>query len=75
IPDDVSVISFDNAELAAFTEPPLTTIDFDFSQQNAMAINYLIELLNDPDMILHQRVLLPNLVVRASTRKLDADDT
>ncbi|MBV9257794.1 MAG: LacI family DNA-binding transcriptional regulator [Ktedonobacteraceae bacterium] len=75
IPDDVSVISFDNAELAAFTEPPLTTIDFDFSQQNAMAINYLIEILNDPDMTLHQHVLLPNLVVRASTRKLDADDT
>ncbi|HZR38648.1 MAG TPA: LacI family DNA-binding transcriptional regulator [Ktedonobacteraceae bacterium] len=71
IPDDVSVISFDNAELAAFTEPPLTTIDFDFGQQDAMAVKYLIELLNDPDMKLHQRVLLPNLVVRGSTQKID----
>jgi LacI family transcriptional regulator len=73
IPDDVSVISFDNAELAAFTEPPLTTIDFDFSQQDIMAVKYLIEILNNPDMLLHQRILLPNLIVRESTRKLDMD--
>ncbi len=71
IPDDVSVISFDNAELAAFTEPPLTTIDFDFSQQDAMAVKYLIDILSDPDMKLHQRILLPNLVVRESTCKRD----
>ncbi len=76
IPDDVSVISFDNAELAAFTEPPLTTIDFDFSQQDAMAVKYLIEILSDPDMKLHQRILLPNLVVRESTcNQLDTDVT
>ncbi len=75
IPDDISVISFDNAELAAFTEPPLTTIDFDFSQQDAMAVKYLIEILNDPDMKLHQRILLPNLIVRESTRQLDTTVT
>ncbi len=75
IPDDVSVISFDNAELAAFTEPPLTTIDFDFRQQDTMAVKYLIEILNNPDMLLHQRILLPNLIVRESTRKLDMDVT
>ncbi|GCE20168.1 LacI family DNA-binding transcriptional regulator [Dictyobacter kobayashii] len=67
IPADVSVISFDNAELAAFMEPPLTTIDFNFGQQDAMAVKYLIEILNNPDMKLHQRILLPDLVVREST--------
>lgn len=73
IPDDVSVISFDNAELAAFTEPPLTTIDFDFAQQDAMSIKYLIEILNNPDMKLHQRILSPNLVIRESTGKYATD--
>lgn len=72
IPDDVSVISFDNAELAAFTEPPLTTIDFDFKQQDTMAVKYLVEILNDPDMRLYQRILLPDLIVRESTRRIDA---
>ncbi|GHO46220.1 LacI family DNA-binding transcriptional regulator [Ktedonospora formicarum] len=70
IPDDVSVISFDNAELAAYTEPPLTTVDFKFSKQDEMAVKYLIELLNDPELELHQRILIPNLVIRESTRKL-----
>jgi LacI family transcriptional regulator len=70
IPEDVSIISFDNAELAAHTEPPLTTIEFKFPKQDEMAVKYLIEQLNDPDMELHQRILMPDLIIRASTRKL-----
>jgi LacI family transcriptional regulator len=75
VPNDVSVLSFDNAELASFTDPPLTTINFDFSQQDTMAVKYLIEILKDPDMKLHQRILLPDLIVRGSTRKIDASFT
>lgn len=71
IPADVSVLSFDNAELAEFMEPPLTTIDFDFRQQDTMVVNYLVEILNNSEMKLHQRVLLPDLIVRESTRKID----
>src|SRR5579875_1277197 len=73
IPQDVSVLSFDNAELASFTEPPLTTINFDFHEQDSMAVKYLVEILNDPEMKLHQRVLLPDLVVRESTCRLDGE--
>jgi LacI family transcriptional regulator len=69
IPEDVSVLSFDNAELASFTEPPLTTIDFDFYQQDTTAVQYLIEILSHPDIKLQQRILLPNLIVRESTQK------
>src|SRR5579884_3377780 len=70
IPDDISVVSFDNAELAAYTVPALTTVDFKFAQQDVMTVKYLIDILKDPEMELHQRVLLPNLVVRESTRAL-----
>lgn len=70
IPRDVSVLSFDNAELASFTEPPLTTINFDFREQDSMAVKYLVEILNNPEMKLHQRILLPDLVVRESTCRL-----
>lgn len=72
IPEDVSVMSFDNAELAAFTEPPLTTVDFDFRQQDTMAVRYLVEILGNPEMKLYQRILLPDLVIRESTRRIDA---
>ncbi len=73
IPADVSVMSFDNAELAAFTEPPLTTVDFDFRQQDTMAVRYLVEILDNPDMKLYQRILLPDLIIRESTRRINAE--
>lgn len=72
IPGDVSVMSFDNAELAAFTEPPLTTVNFDFKEQDSMAIKYLVEILRNPEMKLHQRILLPDLIIRRSTRPFDS---
>ncbi len=71
IPGDVSVVSLDNSEMASYTEPTLTTVDFRFSKQDEMAVRFLIELLNTPQMELHQRVLTPTgLVVRESTRPL-----
>ncbi len=70
IPDDVSIVSYDNAELAQYTEPPLTTVEFKFSKQDELCIHYLLELIANPDMDLHQRVLTPSLVVRESTRAL-----
>ncbi|HEY0755243.1 MAG TPA: LacI family DNA-binding transcriptional regulator [Ktedonobacteraceae bacterium] len=71
VPEDISLLSFDNVELAAFTDPPLTTIHFDFKQQDTMVINYLLEILNNPDMKLYQRVLLPDLIIRQSTRNIN----
>jgi LacI family transcriptional regulator len=70
IPDDVSVVGFDNAEISAYTEPPLTTIDFKFAQQDAVVVKYLIDILADTEMGLHQRILMPDLVVRESTRSI-----
>lgn len=71
IPEDVSVISFDNAEHSAYTEPPLTTVDFKFPKQDEMAVKYLIELIDDPEMELHQRVLMSDLIVRESTQRIE----
>ncbi len=70
IPDDVSVVSFDNAPHAQFLDPPLTTVDFDFDLQNKLAFQFLFELIKDSETAPHQHVLLPNLIVRDSTRPL-----
>ncbi|MBK9121694.1 MAG: LacI family DNA-binding transcriptional regulator [Chloroflexi bacterium] len=70
VPDDVSVISFDNSELSQYTEPPLTTVEFKFSKQDEIAVKFLLELIADPTIELHHRVLSPTLIERASTRAL-----
>lgn len=70
VPDDVSLISFDNAELSHYTEPPLTTVQFEFIKQDELTIHFLLELINNPDTEPHHRILTPNLVIRQSTRAL-----
>ncbi len=68
IPEDVSMVGYDNTELSAYTEPPLTTTQFKFSKQDELAVKYLTELIADPQIELHQRVLLADLIVRESTQ-------
>lgn len=70
VPEDISLIGFDNSELAAFVAPPLTTIEFKFEKQDELTVKYLVELIKDPSMELHQRVLMPDLILRESTRSL-----
>jgi len=70
VPDDVSVVSYDNSPHAAYLDPPLTTVEFNFDLQNKLAFQFLFELIKDPDTPPHQHVLLPNLIVRKSTRPL-----
>jgi DNA-binding LacI/PurR family transcriptional regulator len=70
IPEDISIVSMDNAELAAYVDPPLTTVEFKFEKQDELVVKYLVELIRDPEMEVHQRVLMPNLIVRESTRKI-----
>jgi len=53
-------------------DPPLTTVDFGFRKQDEMVIGYLVDLIDQPDMELHRRVLLPELPVRGSTRRREA---
>ncbi len=70
IPDDVSLVSFDNSELAQYTEPPLTTIDFKFSKQDELVTQYLLELIDNPTTELHHRILMADLLIRESTRPI-----
>lgn len=66
VPDDVSIISFDDDAIAPFLIPPLTTVRFDFDIQNKLASQFLLEHINDPDYRHHQHILMPELIVRKS---------
>jgi LacI family transcriptional regulator len=72
VPDDVSIIGFDNSELAAFVDPPLTTIEFRFEKQDELVVKYLIDLIKEPELEIHQRILMPKLVTRHSTKRIGA---
>lgn len=70
VPDDISIVSFDDIPEAAHFVPGLTTVRQDFDLLGRMATEYVVSLIESPDVAVHQRVLQPKLIVRESTRPL-----
>jgi DNA-binding LacI/PurR family transcriptional regulator len=68
VPDDISVVGFDDVPESAHLVPGLTTVRQDFQLLGALAVEYIIELIEKPDTPIYQRVLPPKLVIRESTR-------
>lgn len=70
IPDDLSVLGFDNLDVSAHLEPPLTTLAQPFTQIGQAAANILLRRI-DGDSTYFQQVTLPTeLVIRQSCRPL-----
>jgi LacI family transcriptional regulator len=67
VPQDVSVISIDDIELAAYLEPPLTTVSQSIARMATSGIQLLFEVLagGEPDPL--KVVIQPDLVLRQST--------
>jgi LacI family transcriptional regulator len=71
IPEDISIVGFDDTPESAYYLPPLTTIKQDYEALGYQSIHYLVELINNQTTAAHQRVLMPQLVVRQSTRQVE----
>jgi LacI family transcriptional regulator len=66
VPDDVALVSFDDAPVATFTDPPLTTVRQPMHQLGVTAVNLLLRLLQDGVQGPLHEILPTELVVRAS---------
>ena len=70
VPDDISVVGFDDINLSRLTTPQLTTIHQDASLKGTLAVNFLMDLL-EKNPIENQEVILPiRLVERDSVKTL-----
>jgi LacI family transcriptional regulator len=67
VPEDVSIIGFDNTILASVTDPPLTTVAQPMEHMAKLVFNLLIQNLEKEDSIKQRIVLRPELIVRQST--------
>ncbi|WIV55180.1 LacI family DNA-binding transcriptional regulator [Amycolatopsis nalaikhensis] len=70
VPDDLSVVGFDNVPESALCSPPLTTVDQPIREMGHRAISMLIALINGDDVERTHVTLDTGLVVRHSTRAL-----
>lgn len=67
VPEDISVVGFDDLPEARFFHPPLTTVHQDFASLGEAALNYTIDLIKQPKAPVKQVLVEPQLVVRSST--------
>jgi LacI family transcriptional regulator len=66
VPEDVAVIGFDDAPIATYTNPPLTTVRQPVHQMGVTAIKLLLRLLEDEVKKPLRTILTTELVIRAS---------
>jgi len=71
VPDDISLVSFDDSHLASLSEPKLTTVAHPGHRLGEKAASGLLDLLKSNRDIVRE-VMQPELIVRNSTRRIDA---
>jgi LacI family transcriptional regulator len=72
IPDQLSIVGFDDIDMAPFTIPPLTTISQSGTEMGRAAIEVLLAMVEDgrPRDEVDDRILEPQLVIRQSSARL-----
>lgn len=70
VPDDVSVVGFDDILLAEFTEPPLTTIRLPRQELAEKAFEALLASLSDSRSMGAEYTVSTQLVIRESTARI-----
>jgi LacI family transcriptional regulator, repressor for deo operon, udp, cdd, tsx, nupC, and nupG len=72
VPEDISVMGFDDIRFARYMDPPLSTVAQPKDELGREAMNMLIEILRGTDVPARKRVLPTQLVIRASTARCAA---
>lgn len=67
VPDDISVVGFDDIHLARYYDPPLTTVAQPMGEIGEEATKLLLDILSDASTPTVKRILPTDLVIRRST--------
>ncbi|MNJ57213.1 putative HTH-type transcriptional repressor ExuR [compost metagenome] len=66
VPDDCSVVGFDNDIFATLTTPKLTTMEVDFTQMSKIAVKYIMDKISSPEHKLGRVLVQGNIIFRDS---------
>ena len=70
VPEDISLVGFDDREEAHLMDPPLTTVRVPKELIGESLMKLLLEKLDRPDRLLGERVVPTELVVRETVKRL-----
>ena len=71
VPEDISVIGFDDIELAKYVTPKLTTVRQNCDEIGRAAVDILVEQINKKEKLKINKVVPVELIVRESCSKID----
>ncbi len=71
VPEDISIVGFDNIEIAKYVTPKLTTIRQNCQEIGKTAVDILIEQINKKEKLKINKVIPVELIERDSCRKID----
>lgn len=73
IPEDVSIVAFDDTPYSAYLATPLTTVAQSYLEMGDVAVKLLFDQIQSPTRQMQGGILLPtHLVVRQSVKRLEA---
>jgi DNA-binding LacI/PurR family transcriptional regulator len=70
VPDEISLIGFDDREEALLMDPPLSTVRVHKEEIGQTCMKMLLERLHHPQMAFSQRILPTEFVIRGTVRQL-----
>jgi LacI family transcriptional regulator len=70
VPDDISLVGFDDREEALLMDPPLSTVRVHKEEIGETCMKMLLERLHHPRMTFSQRILPTEFVIRGTVRQL-----
>lgn len=70
VPEDVSIISFNNHALSAYVKPPLTSVDISIFELGLEATNFLLEKIQNPNEAVKHHLVSTTLIERESCKKI-----
>ena len=70
VPDDYSVIGFDDLEISKYLTPGLTTVKQQISLKGQRAVELLLKHIEDPNLPKQEEILPLELIERGSVRKI-----
>jgi LacI family transcriptional regulator len=68
VPDEISLVGFDDREEAVLMDPPLTTVRVHKEEIGQTCMKMLLERLHHPQMAFSQRILPTEFVIRGTVR-------
>ncbi len=71
VPEDVSLVGYDDITTAAYLAPPLTTVRSPKTEMGVLAARTVLRLVQEPDWPAQTVTLPVRLIVRASTAKVN----